>query len=261
MNIPAQRTLIDTGAAKIEIIDRGSGPLVIMLASLGRGAEDFDEVAPLIAQAGFRVVCPNPRGFGASTGPMENLTLHDFARDMKAIIEHCGGAPAVMAGHAFGNFIARTTAADFPQLVRAVILVAATHLWPVPPDIRKSITDSHHTAHPDQQLRALQHAFFAPGHDARVWLTGWNEAVMHAERIATDATPKPEWWHAGRAPVLDIIPELDVMTPPHERNRYVDEMGAQRVTTVLIPDAGHALLPEQPAATAQAIVTYLKALR
>jgi len=92
-----------------------------------------------------------------------------------------------------------------------------------------------------------------------VWLGGWNETVMHAERAATDATPKPEWWHAGTAPVLDLIPENDIMTPPHERNRYVDEMGSHRVTTVLIPDAGHALLPEQPEATAHAIINYLKA--
>ena len=264
MNTTLQRSIIDSGAARIEVITRGrtfdNRPLVILIPSLGRAAEDFDDLATRIAQAGFRALTPQPRGLGASVGPMENITLHDYAKDMAAIINANGGGPAVIGGHAFGNFVARTTAADYPQLVKAVMLIAATHSWPLPPEIRKSIHDSHITAQPEQQLRALKHAFFAPGNDATVWLGGWNEAVMHAERAATEATPKPEWWTAGNAPVLDILPENDIMTPPETRNAYRDEMGAHRVQTVLIPRAGHALLPEQPVAVAEAVIHYLKSL-
>lgn len=265
MNITPQRQWVQQGDTRIEVLTRGlmsnNLPLIILIPSLGRGAEDFDDLASRLAQAGYRTLAPQPRGCGASRGPMDNLTLHDFAKDIAAIIHANGGGPAAIGGHAFGNFVARTTAADYPQLVKCVMLIAATHQWPVPPDVRQSITDSHDASQPEQQLRALQHAFFKRGHDASVWLSGWNEAVMHAERIATDATPKAEWWHAGTAPVLDIIPENDIMTPPHERNRYVDEMGAHRVTTVLIPNAGHALLPEQPEATANAIINHLKSLK
>jgi len=265
MNTTPRRHFVRQGDTRIEVLTRGPvaehQPLIILIPSLGRGAEDFDDLASRLAQAGFRVITPQPRGWGASRGPMEHITLHDFANDIAAIINANGGGPAVIGGHAFGNFVARTTAADFPQLVKCVMLIAATHQWPVPPDVRQSITDSHDASRPEQQLGALQHAFFKPGHDASVWLSGWNEAVMHAERIATDATPKAEWWHAGTAPVLDIIPENDIMTPPHERNRYLDEMGAHRVTTVLIPNAGHALLPEQPEATANAIINHLKTLK
>jgi pimeloyl-ACP methyl ester carboxylesterase len=249
--------IIEHDDVRIEVRSEGSGPPVILLPSLGRGAEDFDDLRTRIAAAGFCVFTPQPRGLGKSRGPMQHITLHDYAKDMAAIIKANGGAPAVIAGHAFGNFIARTTAADYPHLVKAVILIAATHLWPLPPEIRQSIHDSHITAQPEQQLRALKHAFFAPGNDAAVWLDGWNEAVMHAERAATEATPKPEWWGAGDAPVLDIIPENDIMTPPETRNAYRDEMGAHRVTTTLIPRAGHALLPEQPLAVAEAIIHYL----
>jgi pimeloyl-ACP methyl ester carboxylesterase len=111
-----------------------------------------------------------------------------------------------------------------------------------------------------ERIRCMQHAFFAPGNDPRVWLKGWHEEVMHAERAATEATPRQEWWHAGTAPVLDVQPAHDVMTPPESRNRYRDEFGAHRVTMTLIPRAGHALLPEQPEAVAQAILAYLKQL-
>lgn len=257
----AQRHLVTTASSQIEVIASGSGPLVVLIPSLGRGAEDFDDLAGRLAAAGLRALAPQPRGFGASSGPLQALTLHDLARDIATVIERENHGPAVVAGHAFGNFVARATAADFPHLVKAVVLLAAAHLWPVPPDIRESIHKSHLMSLPDEErIPHLKHAFFASGSDPRVWLSGWNEEVMLAERAATEATPRPEWWNAGDAPVLDVQPENDVMTPPASRDRYRDELGAERVTTVLIPRCGHALLPEQPAAVAEALIAFVKGL-
>jgi pimeloyl-ACP methyl ester carboxylesterase len=251
--------IVERDGVHIEVIARGSGPAVVLIPSLGRGAEDFDDLARRLADAGYRALCPQPRGLGESKGPMKNITLHDYARDVASVIENNGGGPAVVAGHAFGNFVARATAADFPRLVKVVALLAATHVWPVPPEVRESINKSHKLSLPEEErIRALKHAFFAPGNDPRVWLDGWNEEVMLAERAATEATPKPEWWTAGAAPVLDVQPENDVMTPPATRNRYRDEFGAERVTTVVIPRCGHALLPEQPAALADAMIRFLR---
>lgn len=255
------RGIVERRDVRIEVLAQGSGPAVVMIPSLGRPAEDFDDLSQRLAAAGYRALRPQPRGLGQSRGPMTGITLHDYARDMAAVIEENGGGPAVMAGHAFGNFVARTTAADFSHLVKAVVLLGATHVWPVPPDVRASINKSHKMHLPEEErIRAMQHAFFAPGNDPRVWLGGWHEEVMHAERAATEATPREEWWLAGRAPVLDVQPASDVMTPPETRNRYRDEFGADRVTMTVIPGAGHALLPEQPEAVARAVIDYLKQL-
>ncbi len=258
---PVSRSIVERGDVSIEVLAQGSGPLIVMIPSLGRPAEDFDDLSRRLANAGYCALRPQPRGIGKSRGPMEGITLHDYARDMAAVVEGNGGGPAVMAGHAFGNFVARATAADFPRRVKAVVLLGATHVWPVSPEIRASINKSHQIQLPEEErIRAMKHAFFAPGNDPRIWLDGWHEDVMHAERAATEATPRQEWWLAGRAPVLDVQPEHDVMTPPESRTRYRDEFGAGRVTMTLIPNAGHALLPEQPAAVAQVILAYLKQL-
>jgi pimeloyl-ACP methyl ester carboxylesterase len=255
----ATRSIVARGEARIEVLSQGKGPLVLMVPSLGRPAEDFDDLAQRLADAGYRALRPQPRGIGGSKGPMHGLTLHDFSRDMAAVIEKHGGGPAVIAGHAFGNFVARTTAADFPRLIKAVVLLAATHTWPLRPELRDSINKSHQMELPDDvRLKHLQHVFFAPGNDARVWLNGWREDVMHMEREATEATPRPEWWTAGTAPVLDLQSECDPLSPPESRNCYVDEFGANRVTVALIPRAAHALLPEQPEAVAKALLDYLK---
>src|SRR5215470_19148484 len=82
------RFVVDRGDVKIEMIAEGRGPLIVLLPSLGRDSEEFDPVAERIASAGFRVLRPQPRGYGRSTGPMQNVTLPDFARDVAAVIEH-----------------------------------------------------------------------------------------------------------------------------------------------------------------------------
>jgi pimeloyl-ACP methyl ester carboxylesterase len=262
MTASVTRSLVEHGGVRIEVLARGSGAPVVMIPSLGRPAEDFDHLATRLAEAGYCALCPQPRGLGASRGPLRGITLHDYAKDVAAVIDAQGGGPAVVAGHAFGNFVARATAADYPRKVRAIALLAATHTWPLRPELRDSINKSHQMSLPEAvRLKHLQHVFFAPGSDARVWLEGWNEEVMHAERDATEATPKPEWWTAGSAPVLDMLPDSDPLSPPESRDTYVKELGADRVTVTLIPRAAHALLPEQPEAVAQALLDYLKKIR
>jgi pimeloyl-ACP methyl ester carboxylesterase len=109
------RKIVAYDNVRIEVIAEGSGPLVVLLPSRGRDSEDFDEIAAGIAKAGFRVLRPQPRGAGGSSGPMQGLTLHDFARDTAAVIQHEGGGPAIIVGHAFGNWVARMTAWTIPS--------------------------------------------------------------------------------------------------------------------------------------------------
>jgi pimeloyl-ACP methyl ester carboxylesterase len=104
------RKIIPAGESRIEVIAEGEGPLLVLLPSSSRDSEDFDEIASQFAASGLRVLRPQPRGMGASVGWMENLTLHDFAADVAAVIEAEGGDPVVVLGHAFGQWVARTLA-------------------------------------------------------------------------------------------------------------------------------------------------------
>ena len=54
---------------------------------VGRGAEDFADLSRRLAAAGYRALRPQPRGIGASGGPMEDITLHDYADDVSAVID------------------------------------------------------------------------------------------------------------------------------------------------------------------------------
>jgi pimeloyl-ACP methyl ester carboxylesterase len=247
---------------RIEVIAEGRGPLIVLLPSRGRAAEDFDEVAAGMAKAGFRVLRPQPRGAGGSRGPMEGLSLHDFARDTAAVIRHEGGDAAVIVGHAFGNWVARMTAVDHPQLVRGVVIVAAAaKAYPAgfagAKELSEAVRKSGDMGLSDtERLNYLRLAFFAPGNDAGVWLKGWYPQVDEAQFAAGRATKQSEWWSGGTAPLLDLQGALDPFKPHAVMNETREEFG-ERATVVVIPDASHALIPEQPEAVVAAIVGWI----
>lgn len=247
---------------RIDVIAEGQGPLVVLLPGRGRDSLDFDAFAADIAKAGFRVLRPQPRGAGKSEGPLQNLTLHDFARDIAAVIKHEGNQPAVIVGHAFGNWVGRMTATDYPELVRGVVIVAAAaKAYPAGFAGAKELSDAVRKAgdlsRPEaERLEALRFAFFAPGHDARVWLSGWHTEVDESQFAAGRATKQSEWWPGGKAPLLDVQAELDPFKPRSMANEIKEEFG-DRAEIVVIPDASHALIPEQPAAVTHAIVSWI----
>src|SRR6202140_3839126 len=177
------RFLVRRPDVAIEVLAQGHGSPIVLLPSLGRGAEDFDAIAERLAAAGFRVLRPQPRGIGRSNGPMSGIDLHDYANDVAAVIEHAADGPAFVVGHAFGNRVARLLATIRPDLVRAVSLVAANvGRDPSPPNVRAAIRTSADPSAPEaERLAALQFAFFAPGNDARDWLAGWHPEVLAAE--------------------------------------------------------------------------------
>jgi pimeloyl-ACP methyl ester carboxylesterase len=245
----------------IEVLAQGAGHPVVLLPSLGRSAADFDAIAGHLAQAGFRVLRPQPRGIGKSTGPWQDVTLEDLAADVAAVIQHNGGAPAFVVGHAFGNRVARMLATARPELVRAVSLVAANvgHN-PSPPDVRAAIRTSADTGAPDDaRIKAMQFVFFAPGNDARVWLTGWHPDVLAAQRLAGDRTPRSVDYAAGGALVLYIQPSHDPLAHAEDAEEYKRALG-ERVTVVTIANASHAVIVEQPRAVSDALIAYARKL-
>ena len=251
---------------QIEVLSQGSGPTIVLLPSLGRSGEDYDEVAAKLAANGFRVVRPQPRGIGRSKGPMENLNMHDLAADVAAVLDKEVKGPVVVVGHAFGNFVARQLAADRPDLVKGVVVAAASAgkvppgstEKPIGPEMRKAIDCPSKKELPEaERIQCLKTAFFAPGNDPTVWLGGWNEDVHHMESHAREHTPVDDYFAAGKAPILDLQAEHDPVAP-RRFSGVLKSMLGDRVTIVVIPNASHALFPEQPEAVAKAIADFAR---
>lgn len=242
---------------EIETYVDGDGPTLVILPSYGRDSgEDYDDVTARTAQAGWQVLRPQPRGVAGSRGPMEGVTLHHLADDVASVIRDLGGGRAVLLGHAFGHALARMVATDHPDLVTAVIL-AASQASKVAPDIAKTPFIAGDLSRSEaERLEVLHRAFFAPGHDARRWLEGWYPETLRMQRAALEAVPLATYWACGRAPLLEVFGALDPFKPPPYWHELGDQFG-DRITSVRIDDASHALFPEQPDKVAQAVLLFL----
>jgi len=97
--------------SNIEYFSEGKGQPIVLLPGGSLTVGYMEGLSHALAKAGFQAVRINFRGSGKSTGSGEGVTLHTLANDV--------------AGHAFGNRVARMLAADHPELVHSVILFAA----------------------------------------------------------------------------------------------------------------------------------------
>jgi pimeloyl-ACP methyl ester carboxylesterase len=256
-----ERSIVRRGDVRIEVLAQGVGLPIVLLPSLGRGATDFDIIAARLAEADHRVLRPQPRGIGASTSPQPYRDLHDCAADIAAVIEAEGAGPALVAGHAFGNRVARMLATDRPELVRGVSLIAANvgHAPSTPP-IREAIRNSADPTLPEaKRLEALRFAFFAPGNDPRSWLAGWHPDVLAAQRIAGDRTSREQDYAGGRAPILFLQPDHDPLAHAQDAHEFKRALG-DRVIVVVIAGASHAAIAEQPEAISRALIDFAKTL-
>ncbi|XAH22767.1 alpha/beta hydrolase [Xylophilus sp. GW821-FHT01B05] len=253
----------DGAEVRIEYADEGRGPVICILPSLARSGRDYDVVAAILAQEGFRVIRPEPRGIGRSEGPMQSLDMHDFAADVAAVLDHERTGPIVVVGHAWGSQPARALAADRPDLVCGVVMAAAS-AGKLPPGsgekpysrLRDAIDGAGDPGLPEaQRIDCLQRAFFAPGHDPRVWLDGWSAAAHEAQSHARRMTPVDDYFSAGtEVPILDLQAEHDAVVIPNVMKPCLGD----RVTVQVIRDAGHAMAPEQPQAMADAIASFTR---
>jgi len=257
-----EKKLIRNGSVQIEALIQGRGPVIVILPSLGRSAEDYDEVAIRLASEGFRIIRPLPRGSGRSKGPMTGITLHDFAADVATVLDREKTGPAVIVGHAWGSQPARVLAVDRPDLVKALIMAAAS-VGKFPPGSKEksygrlveAINGSGDPSLPEaQRLIYLQQAFFAPGNDPKVWLKGWYLETHHAEAEARDSTPVDSYYFGGTAPMLDLRAQYDTVVIPHIFKALLGD----RVMEGEIANAGHAMAPEQPLAMSKAIAAYAR---
>ncbi|MBR0724989.1 alpha/beta fold hydrolase [Bradyrhizobium manausense] len=255
------RVISTKTGGQVEFQIDGSGPAVLMIASLGRGATDFDDLSRRLVDAGFTAVRPEPRGVGKSTGAMNDITLHDLAADAAAVIESLPAKPVIVIGHAFGQRVARTLASDRPDLVRAVIMIAAGGKAPLKPGAQEALAGSFRLDQPvEKRMQDVKFAFFAPGNDQNAWRDGWYPEVSRAQMSALKATPVEGWWNAGSTIPLLVLQGLQDAVAPPENGHMMKEAMGDRVVLVDIDGAGHAMLPEQPEKIASAILSFVSKL-
>lgn len=252
-----QRAIVARGGVEIECLVRGHGRAVILIASLGRPADDFDHLAAALADAGYRAIAPQPRGVGGSTGLVEGLSLDQLAADVAAVIGWTGEADVTLVGHAFGNRLARNVARLYPGKVSRVALLACGGQVPMAPEAMRDLMSCFDLSlPPDTHLQHVRRAFFADGHDPAIWKGGWHPATATMQSAAVRSSDHAAWKLGGGQPMLIVQALQDVIAPPPNARALLDA-APDRMTLAEIDNAGHAMLPEQPDAIAKAVIDWL----
>ncbi|MFE2061348.1 alpha/beta fold hydrolase [Streptomyces sp. NPDC059467] len=122
----------------MHIAEQGEGPLVLLLHGRPETWYSWRHQIDALAAAGYRVVAPDQRGYGATDRPaaIDQYSIFHLVGDVVALIHELGEERAVV-GHDWGSMVACNTALLRPQVVRGVVAVS---IPPLPRETRPPLT-------------------------------------------------------------------------------------------------------------------------
>jgi pimeloyl-ACP methyl ester carboxylesterase len=274
-NFRTQDIQTDEGVT-IHVRAGGNGPAVVLIHGFG---DTGDMWAPLAADLArdHTVVVPDLRGMGLSSHPPGGYDKRTQAADIRAVLTRLNVDKAAVVGHDIGTMVAYAYAARYPDKTEKLVVMDAP-VPGIPPW--------------DEIVRSpkLWHFSFG-GPDAERLVAGreriyldrfWNEFAGDRTRI-DEATrqhyaklyAQPGAMHSAFAQFLSFPTDaadnktsmtnklpMPVLAIGGEKSFGASEAvvmrnAATHVTEVVVPDSGHWLMEEQPAATIQAIRVFL----
>jgi len=119
----------DLGDVRLHYVEAGEGPLVVLLHGFPEFWYGWRHQIPALAEAGFRVVAPDMRGYNLSSKPA-GVDAYDTARlatDVRELIAERGAECAHLVGHDWGAGVAWVTAMGFPEVVDRLAILNLPH--------------------------------------------------------------------------------------------------------------------------------------
>jgi len=104
--------------------ERGTGPAVLLVHGFPLNRCMWQAQLQPLAEAGFRVVAPDLRGFGESGVPAGGYSMDRFADDLIALLDALKIERAVVGGMSMGGYILMNLLERYPQRVSAACFVA-----------------------------------------------------------------------------------------------------------------------------------------
>ena len=119
-------TVTTADKTELYVKDWGSGQPVILLHGWPLSADSWDDQAMALADAGYRTIAYDRRGFGRSSQPWSGYDYDTLADDLAAVIEQTGAQGAVLAGFSMGGGeVARYLSRHGVGLVTKAVLVSS----------------------------------------------------------------------------------------------------------------------------------------
>ena len=269
---------VQTNGATIHVRVGGQGPAVVMLHGFGDTGDMWAPLASVLMRD-HTVVVPDLRGMGMSSHPEGGYDKKTQGADIAAVLDSLQIEKADLVTHDIGNMVGYAFAAQYPDRVTRFVamdaplpgigpwdeIIRSPALWHFSfrgPDVERLVKGRERiyldrfwnelSASPnsiDEATREHYAALYAlPG--------AMHSAFNQFAAFQQDAIDNKAFAAKGKLtmPVLAIGADKSFGTGMADDMRFV----ATNVTSAVIPNSGHWLMEEQPAATMAAILSFLE---
>ncbi len=271
--------MADVNGVQLHYVIGGNGPPLVLLHGWLTTWYEWRRVMPELAK-NHTIIAPDIRGEGDSSKPVDGYDKKTAAEDIYQLVRQLGYQQFDLVGHDIGGMLAYSLAATHRHAVRRLVIVDAAQPGVPPWDELVRASRSWHFAFnnvpdvPEMLLSGHERQFIAWFFNSQAFRPN---ALTESELdVYTRAYSLPGGWRGGvnyyRAFAQDIkdntalartkltIPVLGIggaesgLTPRLEKNlRNV----ANNVRLQVIPNSGHWVPDEQPAALLSALQTFL----
>jgi len=114
--------IVKVNNQRLHYVEQGSGPLVILVHGFPESWYSWRKQLAALAQAGYRAVAPDMRGYGRSSKPkhIHDYKVTELVADLEGLVRELGENSAIIGGHDWGAMVAWTAAWTRPDVFRAV---------------------------------------------------------------------------------------------------------------------------------------------
>ena len=152
---PWTHRMVRANGIALHVAEAGSGPLVLLLHGFPQFWWAWRHQLVELADAGYRAVAVDLRGYGASDKPPRGYDSPTLAADMAALVTSLGESDALVVGADLGGTLAWTMAARHPRVVRGLVVLGAAHPLRMRAELRP-ISDGAQRAASRHALRTFQ---------------------------------------------------------------------------------------------------------
>lgn len=114
---------VRTNGVQLNVLDAGGGFPVLLLHGFPELAYSWRHQLPALAEAGYRAIAPDQRGYGRSSRPpnIADYSIDHLCRDQLGLLDALGYERAVVVGHDWGAGVAWALGQRYPDRFTGVV--------------------------------------------------------------------------------------------------------------------------------------------
>lgn len=124
---PWEHRDVSANGSRFHVVEAGEGPLIVLLHGFPTFWWSWRDHITRLADAGFRVIAMDLRGYAGSDHPPHGYDPTTLANDVAGVIRSLGEGSATIIGHGWGGLIAWSMPVLTPEVVSAIVPVSMPH--------------------------------------------------------------------------------------------------------------------------------------